>query len=278
MNSSSNDGTVELAQQLGAETCVIPRPEFNHGATRELARKRLGTDIVVMITPDAYPVDAEMVDRLVAPLVSGRAAVSYARQIPHKGADFFESFPRDFNYPDRSNIRSIKDVQKYGVYTFFCSNSCAAYVNGVLDEIGGFDATLSNEDYFAVAKILTKGHSIAYVAEAVVRHSHRYSLWQEFTRYFDTGYVRAENPWVNKIVGAAERRGLGYVNAMVKELARTSPWSIPYAVLQTFCKLAGFRVGFIGPHVPLWLLEKLSSQDYYWTSNYCNRRPQPRRS
>jgi rhamnosyltransferase len=39
VNSSSNDGTLELAQEMGAETLAIPRKQFNHGLTRELARK-----------------------------------------------------------------------------------------------------------------------------------------------------------------------------------------------------------------------------------------------
>ena len=50
VDSSSGDGTVEEAERLGAETLVIPRNEFNHGATRELARRRLGTEIAVMVT------------------------------------------------------------------------------------------------------------------------------------------------------------------------------------------------------------------------------------
>ena len=41
VNSSSGDGTVELARKMGAETLVIPRYEFNHGTTRELARDQL---------------------------------------------------------------------------------------------------------------------------------------------------------------------------------------------------------------------------------------------
>src|SRR5271155_809939 len=72
VNSSSNDGTVELAEKMGAETLVVPRNEFNHGATRELARRALGTDIVVMITPDAKPTGPEMVGNLVRPIAEGR--------------------------------------------------------------------------------------------------------------------------------------------------------------------------------------------------------------
>ncbi|WP_457618560.1 glycosyltransferase, partial [Lutibacter sp.] len=190
IDSSSKDNTVKLAKQMGVETLVIPQKEFNHGATRELARKHLNTDIVVMMTQDAYPQSSDFLEYLIAPLLEGKAAVSYARQIPHKGADFFESFPRQFNYPEKSHIRGIKDLETYGSYTFFCSDSCAAWVNSALDEIGGFFPVLTNEDTFAVAKLLNKGHHIAYVAEAVVHHSHRYSLLEEFKRYFDTGYTR----------------------------------------------------------------------------------------
>ena len=268
VNSSSNDGTVELAQELGAETLVIPRREFNHGATRERARKYLGTDIVVMVTPDAYATDLHFLEKLVAPLIRGEADVAYARQLPHAGADFFESFPRAYNYPQQSHIRSLDDAPKYGVYTFFCSNSCAAYRNAALDQAGGFLPVLTNEDYFAVARILKNGGKIAYVAEAEICHSHRYSLWQEFTRYFDTGYVRAENPWVTEIVGQAEGRGLGFAKALLSELAKTKPWLVPYAILQTGCKWLGYRIGFLSFKAPLWWKKKLSSQDFYWTSAF----------
>ena len=48
VNSSSQDGTVEKAAELGAETLVVPRRSFNHGLTRELARRHLGTPVVVI--------------------------------------------------------------------------------------------------------------------------------------------------------------------------------------------------------------------------------------
>ena len=37
VNSSSCDGTVEAAEELGADTMTVPRWRFNHGLTRELA-------------------------------------------------------------------------------------------------------------------------------------------------------------------------------------------------------------------------------------------------
>ena len=269
VNSSSTDGTVELAQEMGAETLVIPRHQFNHGATREFARKYLGTDIVVFMTPDAYPADDRLLDELIAPIISGEASLAYARQIPHKGADFFESFPRHFNYPEQSHIRSKVDLKKFGCYIIFCSNTCAAYRNADLDAIGGFKPSLFGEDTIAAAKFIEQGHSIAYVAEAVVHHSHGYSLIQEFRRHFDIGISRKKEEHHFKAFGKVEKRGSKYVLMMLRTLLFKNPLLIPYAVAQSTVKFLGFQLGFRCLNAPLWIKQKLSSQDFFWSSDYC---------
>ena len=268
VDSSSTDGTVEEALRLGAETLVIQQRDFNHGATRELARRHLGTDIVVFMTQDAYPIDATMLDKLTRPLTTESAAVSYARQVPHTGAGIFEAFPRHFNYPSISQTRSIADVKRYGAYTFFCSNSCAAYANAALDAVGGFQPTLIWEDQLTVARLLIHGYTIAYVAEAVVQHSHRYTLSAEFMRYFDTGYVLARNRWFLALVGAMEGRGKEFLSTLLRQLTSTKPVLIPYAVVNTFVKWGGFRVGYHSLNAPTWLKTSLSGQKYYWTSSH----------
>ena len=266
MNSSSNDGTVELAREMGADTLVIPRNEFNHGTTREVARKALGTDVVVMITPDAIPIGPEMIGHLIAPIARGQAALSYARQLPHDGADFFEAFPREFNYPAVSELRTPADVPRLGAHTYFCSDSCAAWSNAALDAIGGFENTLSLEDAIAAAKLVRAGYSVAYCADAVVKHSHRYTLTQEFRRYFDTGYVRSLHRDLLLASGGDEKKGADFIRAMLGRLMTTRPWLIPYAVMTTLVKLLGYRAGFIGHHLPLALKRRLSGQDFYWKS------------
>jgi rhamnosyltransferase len=245
----------------------IPQNEFNHGATREFARKQLNTDVVVFLTQDAIPACSDLLEKLAAPLLADASvAVSYARQIPHDGADIFEAFPREYNYGTEAQTRGLEDASKYGVYTFFCSNSCAAWKNAALDEIGGFKTVLTNEDYFAVADLLQKGYKVAYAPDAVVKHSHRYTLWQEFQRYFDTGYVRAQNPVIQQLAGQAERRGVGFLTGLVNRLWREQPLSIPYALLQSGVKWLGYRTGFLGVRLPLCLKRRLSQQAYYWAS------------
>lgn len=261
IDSSSGDLTLDYARSLGAEVISIPKTEFNHGATREYARHLAPSDIVVFLTQDAIPLSADLIEHLCAPLRQHtEVVVSYGRQLPRDHADIFEAFPRTFNYANEPQIRDITDTAKYGVYTFFCSNSCAAYKNSALDRIGGFKRVLTNEDYFAVADLLQQGFKVAYVPEAMVKHSHAYTLWQEFQRYFDTGLVRAEYPIIQKLVGHAEKRGADMMRQLLTQLYHEQPHLIPYAILQAAVKWLGFRIGFYGRFLPLFVRKGLSQQ------------------
>jgi len=266
MNSSSHDGTLECAEEMGAETLVISREEFNHGSSREKARRHLNCDIVVMMTPDAYAIDETMLSSLVAPLVEGKASLSYARQIPHDHAGIFEKIPREFNYPSTSQIRSYEDRSQYGIYTVFCSNSCAAYRSDALDGIGGFSSVLIGEDTFTAAKLLMRGHKIAYVAEAVVKHSHTYRLLQEFQRNFDTGLARRSERDLICGLGTDEKRGRQFFCYLINRLACERPYLIPYGILQTAVKYLGYRLGKMSRPAPHWFKKMCSGQDFYWSS------------
>jgi rhamnosyltransferase len=268
VDSASNDDTLAIASKFSIETVSIERKDFNHGLTREMARKKLNTDIVIMMTPDAIATNAKVLEVLIKPIVEGHAAIAYARQIPHDGAKFFEAFPRHFNYPEVSQLRGIEDLSKYGVYTFFCSDSFAAYSNKALDEIGGFKMVLLGEDTVAAAELLKKGYKIAYVAEAEVKHSHGYTLKQEFRRYFDTGIARKE---YQKLIACKKetemKRGSTFAKEMIKRLSKENLALIPYAFIQTFVKLLGFQIGKACMNGPIWLKQKLSCQPSYWTSS-----------
>jgi len=270
IDSSSSDSTAVIAKELGAKVITIPQAEFNHGATRELARKQFRHDIVVYMTQDVEVISSNFIQYLIDPIIKSKdVAVSYARQIPFDNADIFETFPREFNYPEVSQIRSIDDIDKYGIYTFFCSNSCAAYRDSALNRIGGFDSSVNSEDYFAVAKLLDKGYKIAYVAESVVKHSHEYSCVEEFKRYFDIGYVRAQYPEVQKIVGHAESRGKVFVKELILRLiVKNKIYLVPYAFVQTATKWLGYRMGYYGRCLPTAVKKKLSDQAHYWSSKH----------
>lgn len=264
IDSSSQDGTAAIAHSLGAETLVIPQKEFNHGATREKGRQYLNTSIIVMMTQDAYPTSIDMLEHLIKPLIEQQASIAYGRQLPHCNASFFASFARHFNYPSASHVRSLKDMATYGTYTFFCSNSCAAYRNDALNEVGGFPPILFGEDSIVTAKLLHRQHRIAYVAEAKVYHSHDYTLKQEFCRHFDMGLIRHAYRDILAINGCSDsKRGKAYVFALLKALWHASPTSIPYALLQSIVKWSGYQLGRASLNAPISWKKLLSGQKEY---------------
>ncbi|MCB2010937.1 MAG: glycosyltransferase family 2 protein [Geminicoccaceae bacterium] len=267
VNSSSNDGTIGRALELGADTWVIPRGSFNHGTTREAARKRLGTGIVVMMTPDARPLSCDFLERLTRPILDGLVDMTYARQLARPGADVIERFIRAFNYPTDGGIRSLDDWDRYGNYSHFCSNSCAAWRQDALDAIGGFRHTLVSEETVAARQLLEAGRRIAYVPEALVVHSHPGGLLRDFRRQFDIGYSRAQFRDLLLSRGRDEERGIAFLAALIRHLWNEQPHSIPYALLHTAMRFLGYRLGMLGRHLPEPLAAHMSQQDFFWQRN-----------
>ena len=266
-NSSSRDGTVEIARTLGADAWVQPRCEFNHGLTRETARKLIETDIVVMLCPDVVAQGDDFLEVLTRPIRDGEAAVAYARQGAPRGADRIARCAREFNYPAESQLRGKEDRARLGAYTHFCSNACAAWSNAALDRIGGFKATLVSEETIAAAELLERGERIAYVAEAVATHGHPTRLLDSFRRQFDIGYSRELFARVLLAHEADEVRGRAYARALLTRLAREAPYLLPYALLDTAARLLGYRLGRLGPRLSDEIARKLSGQDFFWSSS-----------
>ncbi|MGD9510746.1 MAG: glycosyltransferase family 2 protein, partial [Geminicoccaceae bacterium] len=265
VNSSSADGTVEAAEALGADTMSVPRWRFNHGLTRELARRRLGTPVVVMLTPDAVASGPEFLERLTAPVLRGEAAVAYARQVAGPEHGLLERAGRAFSYPEHSHVRGQADRSRYGSYTHFCSNAAAAWSSAALDRIGGFKPTLVSEETVAAAELLAAGESIAYVADAVVCHAHRLGPAAAFRRQFDIGYSRRLHA---RLLLAGEgdlQRGRRFARGVLARALRESPAELPRIRAVLAASWAGYRTGQLGPSLPTALARRASAQDYYWT-------------
>ncbi len=263
-DSSSKDSTCEIVSRYNLEVKNISYNDYNHGLTRDFARKYLATDIVVFLTPDASFVKPEMFEDLISVFQDSSIAVAYARQLPKPNANFFESFLRAFNYPRFSQIRSYRDSNLYGSYIFFNSNSCSAYRNELLDKVEGFGETIVGEDQIAAAKLLKKGYQIAYVAESLVYHSHSFSLIEEFQRYFDIGIFRKRNRLLFNFAQNDYFIGFRYAIKLMYLVFRNEPRKIIYAILHLFMKYFGYLLGTMEKAIPLFLKKRFSKQKFYW--------------
>ena len=199
IDSGSADKTVLQATEAGFNLESIKKESFNHGSTRQNAISNFtDVDFVIYLTQDAVLASSDALHKILSPFNDEQVAAVCGRQLPRKSATLIEAHARIYNYASESFSRSIVDVGKYGLKTAFISNSFAAYRVSVLREVGGFPGdVIFGEDMFVATKMLKFGYKIAYAADAMVKHSHSYSLWQEFQRYFDI--IRYGETYANQV-------------------------------------------------------------------------------
>lgn len=190
VDSASEDRTIELIQKhKGVRLLQIDRQDFNHGGTRDLALRESRGDFVCFLTQDAVPVSDDYLELLVAPMVDdSEIALVSGRQLPKADARRFEQLVRGFNYPDSSSVRSKRDLKKYGIKTFFASDTCSAYRRTAYLECGGFDHVNTNEDMLIAARFIASGMKVAYEPRAEVYHSHNLTPSQQFARNRAVGF------------------------------------------------------------------------------------------
>ena len=223
----------------------LAKSEFDHGGTRAQAAELSDADVMIFMTQDAMPADQELLAELLKALEQDEnIAAAYARQLPNAECSFVERYTRAFNYPDRSVVKTKKDMDQYGIKTFFCSNVCAAYKKDIYQKQGGFvRRTIFNEDMIYAGGLIQAGYGIAYAAEAKVIHSHNYNCMQQFHRNFDLGVSQAEHPEIFEGV-PSEGEGMRLVKKTLSHLVRSGKiWLIPGFILQCAGKYAGYLAG-----------------------------------
>ncbi|MDD5580001.1 MAG: glycosyltransferase [Methylobacter sp.] len=266
IDSSSSDNTVALACAQGFEVQVIPKPEFNHGGTRQSGVNGLPeVDIIVFMTQDALLASPDAIERLLIAFDDERVGAAYGRQLPHTNAGPIAAHARLFNYPAESQLRCMKDRTRFGIKSVFISNSFAAYRRNILMQAGGFPAdTIMNEDTYVAGKMLVSGWKIAYCADAQVFHSHDYSFLDEFKRYFDIGVFHTQTAWLQQTFGGASGEGLRFVISEMRYLMKRAPWLLPSAVLRTGLKWLGFKLGALHMELPQGIRKGFSLHKTYW--------------
>lgn len=273
VDSSSNDGTQELAKARVSNVVVIPGSKFNHGGTRQMmVNRNPGYDIYVFLTQDAYLENSNAIECLVAPFVDGRVGAVCGRQLPHLNATPLAQHAREFNYPEESRVKSLADASVMGIKTPFMSNSFSAYRGKALLETGGFpEHVILSEDMFVAAKMLLAGWKVAYASEAICRHSHNYTLKEEFCRYFDQGVFHGREAWIRQRFGGAGGEGLRYVKSELRFLGLSRIHLWPSAIVRNAFKLLAYKLGQKEKSLSSGLKKKLSMHKRYWDSPFAEK-------
>lgn len=270
VDSSSTDGTTEVAQEFGAKVHKVAVENFNHGGTRQMmVDLSPGYDVYVFLTQDAYLENESAIKNLIASFDDKKVGAAYGRQLPHLDASLLAQHARRFNYPQDSRTKSFNDACELGIKTPFISNSFAAYRREALYDAGGFPQhVILSEDMYVAAKMLVKGWEVAYVSDACVRHSHNYGIFEEFKRYFDTGVFHSRETWVRGNFGQAGGEGLRYVKSELRYLGFRRLYLWPSSLLRNAFKLLGYKAGLMESKLPKMMKKRWSMHWRYWEGPY----------
>ena len=266
IDSSSSDNTLNIAKQYTDSVVVIPSSEFDHGGTRAKAAQIAKGEIVVFLTQDALPCDEFTIANIIEVFKNEKVGAVYGRQLSYVDTNLFGKHLREFNYKEDSYIRDESDIKQFGLKTAFLSDSFAGYRKSALENIGLFkDGLILGEDTYAGAKMILGDYKLAYVAEAKVYHSHSYTVWQEFKRYFDIGVFHKCESWILESFGKAEGEGMKYIKSEVKYLLGYGAWYLlPEWFVRNGMKYLGYKLGQKYEKLPKWLIKRLSMHHRWW--------------
>ncbi len=222
----------------------VTKAEFDHGKTRNMGVSFSDAEIFVMLTDDATPYDEKMIANMVKALEPENVASCYGHQLPGDESGAVEGFTRQFNYPDKSFVKTMEDLPTLGIKTFFCSNACAAYKRVIFDKLGGFtNHTIFNEDMIYASGVIRAGYAIAYAADAKVIHAHKYTCREQFGRNFDNGVSQADHPEVFEGI-PSEKEGKRLVADTLRHfISKGKIFTALYVIVQSGYKFLGYKFG-----------------------------------
>ena len=266
VDSTSKDKTLEIAKEYTKNIIIIPQSEFDHGGTRAKATQIATGDILIYLTQDALPYNIYTIENIVKIFDNMQVGAAYGQQLSYKSTNLFGKHLREFNYPNKTIIRTKNDIEKYGIKTAQLSNSFAAYRKSVLMETGNFKNNLIlGEDVYTGAKIIFAGYNLVYTADAKVYHSHSYTIWEEFKRYFDIGVFHMIEHWILDAFGKAEGEGMKYIKSELNYLLKNNAWYlIPEFFLRNGMKYLGYKLGKNYKTLPQWIIKKMSMHYRWW--------------
>jgi GT2 family glycosyltransferase len=255
-DTSSTDGSVELARSFGATVFEVER--FSHGGTRNELMARASGEVVAFLTQDALPASSTWLESLLSGFaLADDVALVYgpARAVPGAPRPIARELEEWF--PPAVRVDRTRDPRGPGLETFFTSSNGA--VRRSAWEAVPFPDVAYAEDQALASAMLRAGYAKAYVPEAAVVHSHAYPPLEQFRRVFDEwralhevhGWVQPLDPLHTLLKLQSEvRKDLRGLPP--RELAREAPRSLRHWTVRAAGSIAGSRAEKLPPRLRAW--------------------------
>jgi rhamnosyltransferase len=253
LDSSSADGTRDVAARFGAAVHVIAREQFGHGRARNRLMELTSGERVAFLTQDAEPADERWLERLLA----ADAALGCGPYAPRPGASrslrrefagWFDPAPRTYTAAD------LPDPPMPGPVTFASSaNLCLR--RDAWERVPFRDVAYA-EDQQLVIDLLRAGLTKAWVPDASVLHSHDYGPVEQLRRSFDE--ARALHELYGWTTATSPRAVLGTIRAEVRKDRAFGPGSLAQSLGYHGARAAGAALGTSAARLPAPVRRRLS--------------------
>ena len=263
VDSNSSDTTRELAS-VDSRVQVVPVDAFTHGGARNLGARSATGDVVVFVTQDALPLNTMWLQNLIAPFDDECVAAVCSRQIPRDNASPMERFFLAKRFPEKRTDRNLESVgEDCGYESVLFSDVSGAVRRACLLEHPFDESLIMGEDQQLSRDLIVAGYTVVYEPKSVVIHSHRYTLWQTFKRYFDSVYALSAI-FPDQDLKKSAKMGRRYVMEESLFIARRHPWWFPYYVVYTGVKTVATLVAHVADSLPKCVLRCISMHAYHW--------------
>lgn len=188
LDNESQDGTTEEIRRYTERLVNIPEGSYVPGRVINMGMELSDSECVVFLNSDCTPVDRCWLSNLLRNIEGnpGVAAV-FGRQIPR--ADCMPLFAKDTEDTYGDGAR-----QKFWRHCFSMASS--AISRSVWKSLRFNEDLGYSEDMEWTWRARLEGFQIAYVQDAVVMHSHNYTLKQFYKRHYGEGRAEATIfPW-----------------------------------------------------------------------------------
>lgn len=264
IDSGSSDDTLAIVRAFpGVRLVEIPPGEFGHGKTRNLGARLARGEFLIYLPQDATPVGSDWLASLLHAFGDATVVGVYGRQVARADASPMESFFLARTYHARPEKRSLGKHDSVSLTRCFFSTVSGAVRASIWAEHSFREDIIMSEDQAWASDVMRTGHSVAYVPQAAVLHSHQYGVGDIFRRNFDSGYS------IHQIFNGETGIGLsGTLRGLVEEgrfvVGRSGLPGllglVPYELARHF----GFWLGLHGDRLPLALCKACSGLGYFW--------------
>ncbi len=194
-DNASTDGTLEEIRKYTDRIHHVPAGAYVPGRVLNQAMAATEGEIVVFINSDCTPQNDFVLEALLAGFVSESVAAVFGRQMPRPGCRALLAKDTDDTYGDGSRQRHWRH----------CFSMAVSAIRRSVWERMPFNEDLQySEDIDWTWRARGRGYQIRYVPDAIVMHSHNYTLRQSYKRHFGEGRADARifewTPWDKSLV------------------------------------------------------------------------------